>query len=152
MDTSNLLLDEKTDKATRKILENVIKRKKKFEIYKRRHTLAIWGTLIPAFIYVNYLYFTIAKTYSYSFAAMFSAFVNNSNNLIFLVITIGMYGLMNLLKEKMDKAEKEFHELRCEIIERSRDLWSTEDEWKNRHVVFEMMKKNFDINLYHQKK
>ena len=152
METPILLFDDKMDKATKKILENVIKRKKKFDKYKQRHTLAIWGTFIPAFIYINYLYFTIAKVYSYSFAAMFSAFVKDSNNLIFLFITIGMYGWMNLLKEKMDKAEKEFHELRCEIVDRSKDLWGTEEEWKNRHVVFELLKKNFDINLYHQKK
>ncbi len=152
MDTSNLLLDDKMDKATKKILENVIKRKKKFDKYKKRHTLAIWGTLIPAFLYINYLYFTIAKVYSYSFAAMFSAFVKDSSNLIFLFVTIGMYGWMNLMKEKMDKAEKEFHELRCEIVERSKDLWGTEEEWKNRHVVFDLMNKNFEINLYHQKK
>ncbi|MGG5253762.1 DUF2663 family protein [Neobacillus sp. SM06] len=152
METPILLFDDKMDKATKKILENVIKRKKKFDKYKQRHNLAIWGTFILAFIYINYLYFTIAKVYSYSFAAMFSAFVQDSNNLIFLFITIGMYGWMNLLKEKMDKAEKEFHELRCEIVERSKDLWGTEEEWKNRHVVFEQMKKIFDINLYHQKK
>lgn len=152
METSILLLDDKTDTATRQILENVIKRKKKFDLYKRRHALAIWGTLVPAFLFIVYLYNTIAQNYSYSFAAMFSAFVHDSNNLTFLIITVGMYGLMNLLKEKMDKAEKEFHELRCEIVDRSKDLWSKEDEWKNRHIVFEMMKKNYDINLYHEKK
>lgn len=152
METSILLLDEKTDLATKQMLENVVKRKKKFDLYSRRHTLAIWGTMVPAFFYIIYLYMTIAKVYSYSFAAMFSAFVNDSNNLLFLVVTIGMYGLMNLLKEKKDKAEKEFHELRCEIVDRSKDLWKKEEEWKNRHIVFEMMKKNYDINLYHEKK
>ena len=52
----------------------------------------------------------------------------------------------------MDKAEKEYQLLRCEIITKSKLLWEKESEWKNRHKVFEMMKKNYDINLYHENK
>ncbi|MDP4087134.1 MAG: YpbF family protein [Bacillota bacterium] len=149
---SPILLLENTDQATKQMLENVRKRKEKFDKSKRLHTMVIWATLTTASIYFGYLYFTIAKLYSYSFAAMFSAFVNNSNNLYFLVVTVGLYGFMNVLKQKMDKKEKEYHELRCEIVDRSKDLWKKEQEWKNRHVVFEMMKNNYDINLYHEKK
>lgn len=149
---SPILLLENTDQATKQMLENVRKRKEKFDKAKRTHTLLIWATLFCASIYFIYLYFTIAKLYSYSFAAMFSAFVNDSNNLYFLVITIGLYGLMNVFKQKSDKKEKEFHELRCEIVDRSTDLWKKEAEWKNRHIIFEMMKQHYDINLYHEKK
>lgn len=146
-----LLLDERTDQATKQILENVVKRKRKFDRYKQRHTVIMWMTLFLALIYFMYIYMTIVKP-RLDFAGMFSAFVNDSNHLIFLIITIGMYGYMNLLKEKMEKAEKEFHALRCEIVERSKDFWKNEDAWNNRHLVFEMMKKNYDINLYHEKK
>ncbi|MEW8986220.1 MAG: DUF2663 family protein, partial [Bacillus sp. (in: firmicutes)] len=62
------------------------------------------------------------------------------------------YGLMNLFRNKRDKAEKEFHALRCEIIDKSKDLWRKEEAWSNRHLVFEMMKKNYDINLFHENK
>ena len=90
--------------------------------------------------------------YSYSFASMFSAYVNNSLNLYIIVFVVGLYGLMNLLREKREKFEKEYHALRCEIIDKSKDLWKQEDQWKHRHLVFEMMKKNYDINLYHENK
>ncbi len=143
---------ENTDQATKTALENVRKRKEKFDKFKHRHHLSIWGTIILASTFFVYLYMTIAAVYSYSFAAMFSAFVNDSTNLTFLVFCIGMYGFMNLLKQKKDKAEKEYHELRCEIVDRSKDLWKKEEQWEKRHLVFEMMKKNYDINLYHEKK
>jgi hypothetical protein len=152
MESPIKLLDDKTDSATKQILENVVKRKRKFDLYKKRHTVTIWVTISIVSLFFLYLYFTIASNYSYSFAAMFSAFVNDTNNLTFLTATVGMYGYMNLLKGKKEKAEKEFHDLRCEIVDRSKDLWSKEDAWKNRHLVFEMMKKNYDINLYHEKK
>jgi hypothetical protein len=152
MESSILSLDENTDPATKQILENVVKRKRKFDLYKRRHTIAIWITLFLVSLFFLYLYYTVARNYSYSFSAMFSAFVNDSNNLTFLIAAVGMYGYMNLLKEKKEKAEKEFHELRCEIVDRSKDLWKKEEAWKNRHLIFEMMKSNYDINLYHEKK
>jgi hypothetical protein len=149
---SPILLLENTDQATKTMLDNVRKRKEKFDQSKRFHTIVMWATLITASIYFVYLYLTIAKPYSYSFAAMFSAFVEDSNNLYFFVFTVGLFGYMNLLKQKTDKKEKEFHELRCEIVDRSKDLWKKDDAWKNRHVIFEMMKKHYDINLYHENK
>ena len=149
---SPILLLEHTDQATKQMLENVRKRKEKFDKSKNLHTLFIWATITTTSIYFAYLYFTIAKLYSYSFAAMFSAFVNDSNNFTFLVVTVGLYGFMNVLRQKKEKKEKEYHELRCEIVDRSKDLWKKEVEWKNRHIVFEIMKKNYDINLYHEKK
>ncbi len=69
-----------------------------------------------------------------------------------LIVIFGLYGLMNVYRQKRDKAEKEFHALRCEIIDKSKDLWKKEDAWNNRHLVFEMMKQNYDINLYHENK
>lgn len=149
---SPILLLENTDQATKQALENVRKRKEKFDRFKLRHNLSIWATIILAAIFLTYLYFTVASIYSYSFAAMFSAFVNDSNNLTLFVFCVGMYGAMNLLKGKKDKAEKEYHELRCEIVDRSKDYWKKEEEWRNRHLVFEMMKNMYDINLYHEKK
>jgi hypothetical protein len=152
MESELLKLDEKTDQATKKMLQNVIDRKKKFDRYKTRHLQSVWVTLGLIAVYFYYLYVTVMKPYSYSFAEIFSAFVRDSANLYFLIITVGAYGLMILLREKREKAEKEFHALRCEIVDRSKDLWKKEEEWKNRHVVFEMMKKTYDINLYHENK
>lgn len=152
MESSNFFFDEKTDPVTKQILQNVVKRKKKFDLYKKRHSMAVWSTLSAASLYFVYMYFMIARNGAYSFAAMFSFFVRDSRNLLFLLIVIGIYGYTNVLKGKMDKAEKEFHELRCEIVDRSRDLWKKEEEWNSRYLVFEMMKKTYDINLYHEKK
>jgi hypothetical protein len=152
MEQPILMLDENTDPVVKQMLHNVVSRKKKFDEYKRRHVVALYLTLFFSACYLIYLYVTIVTPYSYSFASMFSAFVNNSLNLYSLILTIGTFGLMNLFREKKDKAEKEFHDLRCEIIDKSKDLWKKEEAWNNRHLVFEMMKKTYDINLYHEKK
>lgn len=145
-------LDDRTDHATKKMLNNLIDRKRKFDRYKSRHLLSVWITIGLITVYFYYLYVTVMKPYSYSFAEIFSVYVQNTANLYFLILSVGTYGLMILLKEKREKAEKEYHALRCEIVDRSKDLWKKEEEWKNRHVVFEMMKKTYDINLYHENK
>ncbi|MFB6465972.1 DUF2663 family protein [Cytobacillus sp. Hz8] len=152
MEAPILMLDEHTDQATKQMLQKVVDKKKKFDKYKFRHNMVIWLTIMTAFIYLLYLYYSIILPYSYSFAAMFSAFVDNSKNLYMLILTIGLYGFMNLLRQKQEKAEKEFLDLRREIVDKSKDLWKKEEAWKSRHHVFEMMKKHYDINLFYESK
>ncbi|WP_079509589.1 YpbF family protein [Mesobacillus jeotgali] len=152
MESEIVNLDDRTDPATKRMLQNLIDRKNKFDRYKSRHLLSVWVTIGLISIYFYYIYITVMKPYSYSFAEIFSVFVQNSANLYLLILTVGTYGFMILLKEKREKAEKEYQALRCEIVDRSKDLWKKEEEWKNRHIVFEMMKKKYDINLYHENK
>ena len=152
MESSIIMLDERTDQATRKMLQKVVERKQKYDQLKSRHLIVMWSTILISFFYFIYLYYYLFQPYSYSFSAIFSSYVNQSSNLYMLIFIIGLYGFMNLIRGKRDKAEKEFHALRCEIIDKSKDLWKKEDEWKNRHIVFEMMKENFDINLFHENK
>ena len=152
MESLIIMLDDHTDQATKHMLNNVVKRKKKYEDFKSKHLLIMYSTLFFAAGYFIFLYKTVAKPFSYSFAAMFSAFVSSSINFYLLVLIIGTFGYMNLIREKRDKAEKEFHALRCEIIDKSKDLWKKEEAWSQRHQVYEMMKKNYDINLYHENK
>jgi hypothetical protein len=152
MELSIVNLDDKTDLATRKMLQKVVEKKQKYDQLKSRHLFVMWSSILITFSYFIYIYYHVLSPYSYSFAAMFSAFIQYSANLYMLMVVVGLYGFMNVLKEKRDKAEKEYHALRCEIIDKSKDLWKKEEAWSNRHIVFEMMKTNFDINLYHENK
>jgi len=143
---------EHTDRATKQMLENVRKRKKKFDDVKKWHFFSIYGTLFFAFVFIVYFYITIVKQYSYSFLSMLSASLNDAMAVYLFAISIIGFGAMNLLKQQKEKKEKEYQDLRCEIVDRSKDLWKREEQWQNRHIVFEVMKKEYDINLYHEKK
>jgi hypothetical protein len=147
-----LSLDERTDPATKQMLQNVVKKKRKFDKYKFSHNLSIVVTLVLTSWFLSYFYQLIGKYSSNSFLDIFSIFLSDQKNLLFLLTLTGVYVGMNVLKKQREKFEKEFHGLRCEIVDRSKDLWKKEEEWKNRHVVFEMMKKEYDINLYHENK
>lgn len=144
--------DHGTDEATKVILNNVVKRKKKFDHYKSRHFISVYLMLGLAAVFLYYLYQTVLMPYSYSFYEMYEQFFRNPVNLVGTLVIAGVYGSMLHFKKKMDKAEKEFHALRCEIVDRSKDLWKSDSAWKNRHVVFQKMKDLYDINLFHENK
>jgi hypothetical protein len=152
MEQKILMLDEKTDPATKQMLLNVVKKKKKFESYKFAHNLSIVLTLVITAWFLMYFYHLIKIHYSNSLLDIFSIYLSQDKNIMFVLTLMGMYLGMNVLRKQREKFEKEFHGLRCEIVDRSKDLWKKEEEWKNRHVVFEMMKKEYDINLFHEHK
>jgi len=83
--------------------------------------------------------------------ATFSGIAASPFQMFLLLCAAALWGMSKIWFDKREKAEKEFHALRCEIIDKSKDLWKGES-WKERHKVFEMMQKEFDINLYHENK
>lgn len=145
-------LDDQTDEATKIMLGNVVKRKKKFDRYKNKHFVSIYLTLGLAAILIIYSYKNIIIPNSYSFFTMYSYFFENNINIVLVMLLGFTYGGMIYYKKKMDKAEKEYHALRCEIVDRSKDLWKNELAWKNRHLIFNIMKDQYDINLFHENK
>ncbi|MDE5052031.1 YpbF family protein [Niallia taxi] len=152
MEVSIMKLDSNTDETTREMLQKLVEKKRKFDMLKTRHLFVMWLTIIVGFFYAYWLYKHIAVPFSHSFAIMFSIFIAKTFNLYALCLIVGSFGFMNVLKQKKDKAEKEYNELRCEIIDKAKDLWKKEEEWKSRHHVFYMMKKEYDINLFHETK
>lgn len=150
MEQSIRNLDESTDEATKMMLQKVVDKRRKYTRLKGQHLIVLWLTSIIACLFFLYVYETIIQPYGYSFAAMFSAFIQKTEHLYMLFVFIGGYGTMNLLRTKRDDAEQEYDELRCEIIDKSSDLWCDKDAWKQRHRVYEMMLQKYDINLYHE--
>ena len=144
-------LNDWTDLATKQMLQNVIDRKQKWDKLKNTHLLLLWSSTFITFCFFYYFYKTIIGPYSYSFEAIFSAFFSKDIHLYVFLFIFGMFGAVKVIYDKKEKAEKEYHALRSEIIDRSKDLWK-EDSWKRRHQIYELMKKEWDINLYHVSK
>ncbi|MBS4176481.1 DUF2663 family protein [Lederbergia citrea] len=144
-------LGDHTDQTTKQMLQNLIVKKVKYTRYKRAHFLIMFTAFLFAFIVFYFIYKTAIEPNSYSLLDLFSVFVREGNFFVLTFIAFFLFGSVKIIFEKKEKAEKEYHALRCEIIEKSKDLWKGEN-WKQRHKVFEQMKKKYDINLYHQSK
>ncbi|QWC21528.1 YpbF family protein [Bacillus haikouensis] len=140
-----------TDQATKQMLQSLIERKQKFDRAKKMHVSILWLSVFTAFCFLYYLAKSVLGPYSYSFGAMLSVYVSQSVHLYLTVFIGGLFGAVKVLHQLKEKKEKEYQDLRKEIIDRSKDLWK-EDAWKKRHEVFDKMKSQFDINLYHGSK
>lgn len=152
LESAIILLDGHTDQTVKMMLDHVVVRKRKFDRLKHRHLQSVWAAMAALIVLGGDIYLFVVLPYSYSFEKMFAEFIGGQTHFLLMLLAAGAYGYMLLTEKKRDKAEKEYQGLRKEIISKSRDLWTKEEEWKNRHKVFEMMKNTFDINLYHENK
>lgn len=144
-------LDKHTDDATKKTLQLLVAKKRKFDQFKKREWRWRLSTFFTLGLFLIYIYYFIVGQ-STSYSEMFAYFFDRSIHLPIVMFIGCQIGMIKYLLYKKDKAEKEYHELRKEMVKRSDDYWSQPEEWKQRHQVFEMMKREFDINLYHETK
>lgn len=145
-------LDYHTDEATRHMLDNLVKKKRKFDAYKNKRTFWRLATFLGISFFLIYITMFVIQPNAYSAEAVLSVFLGSRFHLYAMMGLAGCFGSVLFYQKKTDKAEKEYHDLRCEIIERSMDLWPHPVHWQKRHDVFTMMKKEFDINLYYESK
>ncbi|WP_110113000.1 YpbF family protein [Bacillus sp. CGMCC 1.16541] len=145
-------LHHSTDEPTKYMLQSVIERKKKFDGLKRKEkrlTFAFLGALI---LFGCYLFFSLSHLSMFSISGVIGFILNETYHLFMILAVMSLYVHLLQVHKKGEKAEKEFHDLRCEIIQKSKDLWPTHEKWESRHNVFELMKNEYDINLYHENK
>lgn len=141
-----------TDDPTKQMLHELVKRKKKYESYKQKCLTWQVITFGLCVLFVIYLYFTLYIPLNGQISSILTAFIGEKRNGIFVLIIGASYAFILYFKKKEEKKEKEFHALRCEIIDKSTDLWQTEETWKERDRVFAFMKRKYDINLYFESK
>ncbi|MCJ7839434.1 YpbF family protein [Lederbergia sp. NSJ-179] len=149
----SFLLDEieKMDPITKRILQNLIDRKKKLNHYKQLHFFLLTGALLFSLVIFYFIFHTTVIPHQSSMLDLISIFLQQSKFIYFMLIAAALFGAVKITFEKMQKSEQEFHTLRCEVIDKSGDLWKG-DRWGERHKVYEQMKNKYDINLYHQSK
>lgn len=141
-----------TDEPTKIMLQNVCKHKDKFDAYKRKLILCTWGSLLTFLIASYYINTYILGPYSSNADQLFTAFVTSQFLYLLIGILIFLGGVGSFYKKKKDKHEKEYQELRKEIIQKSHLQWRNPFDWEKRNEVFAKMKEEKDINLYHESK
>ncbi|MBD1378644.1 DUF2663 family protein [Metabacillus arenae] len=145
-------LDGFADEPTREMLQSLIDKKRKFDKYK---TLCLrWQifTFLSVLSFMAYFYFIILHPGDSNLSILLGQFTGDEMHIFFLVAIVAGYGSALHCKKKEEKAETEYHKLRCEVITKSPDLWPKPFLWKKRHEVFKVMKKEFDINLFYESK
>ena len=146
------LLKDHRDEPTKKMLHHLVERKRKYETYKSKCFKAQFLTFVLAMGFIVYLYAFIVKPTGGQLEMIFHYIFNGKYHILMVLLIVGGYGSAQYFKKKEEKAETEFHNLRCEVIRKSIELWPQPTHWKIRHEVFSLMKNEFDINLFHESK
>jgi hypothetical protein len=151
MEVNLMILNSDTDQATKQMLQYVIEKKRKWDNYHFAHRIMLWTSILYTLALFYLFYYSIMTPYQYSLLEMLVILTNKKSYLLIVLLAIFLFSGTTILHKKREDSEKEYHDLRCEIIDRSKDLWKGE-AWKNRHHIFQMMKETYDINLYHESK
>jgi hypothetical protein len=137
------------DEVTKQMLFGVIEKKQKWERLRKNVIFLQIVTFSGFTAFFIYVLFNLVVP-SGTWAAFVQVFFGKTAHLYILLLLFTSYWAVLHYKRNADKAEEEFHSLRCEIIQKSADLWKEEQQWKERHKLFELMKKEYDINLYYE--
>ncbi|KMK76475.1 DUF2663 family protein [Alkalihalobacillus pseudalcaliphilus] len=94
--------------------------------------------------------------YAFSFGAFKSGFnyhklfqIDPMTIFLVLLVAIGI-AQVRYFQKKEKKAEKEYEELRAEVIEKTPELWEADGTWVKRHKLFKQIGKQHDINLFYK--
>ncbi|MGG1347840.1 YpbF family protein [Bacillus subtilis] len=140
-------LDQFTDAPTKQMLQALVKRKHKFENYATQCRRWRWASLICLGLLCVMIMIKSPEP-----QLILQEILSHTFYLFWMLATAFAYCTSYYFKKKEEKSETDFHKLRCEIIQKSTDLWPQPDKWKARESVFHMMKHKYDINLYFESK
>ncbi|CUA79528.1 YpbF family protein [Anoxybacillus suryakundensis] len=139
------------DEVTKAILKRVMTHKKEWNDMKKRMHLSFILFLLSLALFGLYIYQTFVISHRTSIERIMMALMNDERTFSFVVFVGSLAWLVLFYKKKSEKAEQDFHALRCEFIQKSSELLQ-ERAWEKRHVLYEWMKKTYDISLYHENK
>jgi cobalamin biosynthesis protein CobD/CbiB len=124
---------------------------KKAEKDKWKKALNQWG-LSMLFVVVAtfvYLYYFKVRTASYMANPLTLLFDDEMVWVCIVYLILSSFQMI-WMKKKYKKADDDYEAIRKDFIDRNEEWWSDEEQWEMRHVVFEFMKKEYNINIYHK--
>ncbi|MBD7964673.1 DUF2663 family protein [Fictibacillus norfolkensis] len=124
---------------------------KKAEKDKWKKAINQWGismifVVLATFVYLYYYKLPTASRFSNPLTLLFS------DEMVWICtgFTIFASFYMIWMKKKYKKADDDFEAIRKDFIDRNEEWWSDEEQWNQRHVVFEFMKQEYNINILHK--
>ncbi|WP_349407596.1 DUF2663 family protein [Pseudalkalibacillus sp. SCS-8] len=139
--------------VTLEVVKNLVERRQKEQRFEQLLLKWSLSLFVIMFFSLLYIYFYKLPMFENMFlsAGKMTAYLFQ-DRILFILFVIGVFCFiqMFLYKRKHMKAEKEYEELRIATIERGEELWEKPAPWDRRHEVYEWLKKEYDVNLYHK--
>lgn len=152
MDSRIQQLNGLTDEATKHMLQSVIDKKGKLDQIHQKER-RIWRLLVGCLaLLCSYILFSFQQLPFVTYQTVLAFLLSSFYHLLIIMTVFSLYYYLLQIRKKSEKTEKEFHDLRCEVIQKSPQLWGDPQKWEARQQVFSLMKKEYDINLYYENK
>jgi hypothetical protein len=144
------LNDPRLDHVCKVTLKHLINLKEKVQQKEKKEKLSRNACLLFFIGFITYFFIFAAVPYWPAISQIGYAFISNSKHLFFLLLVISSYAFWNTLRKQIEKAEEDFHALRCEVIQRSEEFWPSATKQQEKKEVLKYMHQKYGINLYHE--
>lgn len=141
-----------TDETTKVMLQELVDKKDKLDKAEKNHRFHVFISFGLAVILLYNFYNTLGQFVTIRLDTLQMIFSQNNLNFILVILLILDFAWLKVAKGRCTKLETEFHQLRIEICDKSKDLWKSDEAWSGRNHVFAVLKNEFDINLYYESK
>ncbi|HWO95723.1 MAG TPA: DUF2663 family protein [Bacillus sp. (in: firmicutes)] len=152
MDSQIRQLNELTDEVAKHMLQSVIDKKRKLDQINEKEKKIRWLLLGCLALICLYIFLSFQQLAFITYHSVLSFLLSSVSHLVMILVIFSLYYYLLQVRKKSEKTEKEFHDLRCEVIQKSPDLWGDAEKWEARQHVFSMMKEEYDVNLYYENK
>lgn len=135
----------KDNPVAKEIVDELIKRKRKLEQFEKRKNKASLILLILSLVFALF-------GVKWGGHGMLGLPLTLNGFLGIFLVMFMVIGLLRMIhfNKKMEKADKEFEELREEFISRQEEFWQDDRNWKERHKVFTQLHHTHDINVFYR--
>ncbi|WP_157811997.1 DUF2663 family protein [Alteribacter populi] len=130
------------------IVQALIKAKSKEE--KAEKAVIKAGVVHLVILLVAIVYTVVAIFMQYQASSFFTAILNDGIFIVLVSFLIISFVNVRFKKESLDKAEKDYDELREDVIDRSPEIWEELEFPSSRKKLYEFLLEKHDINLFHK--
>lgn len=129
------------------IIEALIEAKQKEE--KAEKAMMKWGLFFLVVLIGGIIYIAL-KLMSVEVSSYLSLLLSDMVIVIWIAALFFCFYYFDQKSKKFEKAEKDFEELKEDVIDRSSDIWNSEALEVKRIAQYHELKNKYDINLYHK--
>jgi hypothetical protein len=133
--------------ATKQMLTSLIQKKAEKEKWKSLQNT--WGFSLMFIILLLLVYASFYSSATGSGSLIKSMYSDPVVWLCGLFCLFSGFQLLRL-KKKYAKADGEYESARWDFIDRNEEWWTEREQWDQRHLVLEYMKKEYNINVLHK--
>ncbi|MDQ0257673.1 hypothetical protein J2S74_005135 [Evansella vedderi] len=130
------------------IIEALIEAKQKEE--KAEKTMMKWGLLFLGILAAGIIYIVLKLMSGESVSSYLSLLLSDIIIVVWLAVLFFCFYYFDVKSKKYEKAEKDFEELKEDVIDRASDIWNSNQLEVKRISQYHELKNKYDINLYHK--